>query len=163
MKRNDAGLRRPTGSIPPYMPRKELVLYVEDDDDNWEVAELRLSNDFDLIRASNDEEACRLLRERRGEIDMVLMDIELRGSQLNGVELTELLRGNELRRRSAIPSYARDLPLLSKPVVYLTAHGAHYTNAELRLSGADKVISKPIDFVDLSLALSELSQERTAF
>jgi CheY-like chemotaxis protein len=163
MKRNDASARRPIRSASTCVPRKELVLYVEDDDDNWEVAELRLSKSYDLIRASSDEQACHLLRERRGEIDLVLMDIELRGSQLNGVELTELLRGNPLRRHAPLPSYARDLPLLSKPVVFVTAHGARYTNAELRLSGADKVVSKPVDFADLALALGELSQERTAF
>lgn len=162
MKRNDANARRPVRPSLPHEPRKELVLYVEDDDDNWEIAELRLSKNFDLIRAVNDEQACRVLRDRRGEIDVVLMDIELRGSELNGVELTELLRGNELRNRSSLPAYARDLPPLSKPVVYVTAHGARYRGVELPLTGADKVISKPVDFIALSLTLFELSQERTA-
>jgi len=142
---------------------KELLLYVEDDDDNWEVAELRLRKNYDLLRASTDEQACRILRERRGEIHAVLMDIELRGSELNGVELTELLRGNPLPKDRVIPAYARNLPTISRPVVYVTAHGARYTSVQLMLSGADKVISKPVDFADLQLALSELLQDRTAF
>jgi CheY-like chemotaxis protein len=162
MKRNDANARRPVRPSLPYEPRKELVLYVEDDDDNWEIAELRLSKNFELIRAVNDEQACRLLRDRRGEIDVVLMDIELRGSELNGVELTEPMRGNELRSRSSLPAYARALAPLSKPVVYVTAHGARYGGVALSLTGADKVITKPVDFAALSLSLFELSQERTA-
>src|SRR4051812_16758177 len=90
MRPNDGGrgTRRP--SLADGI-RKELLLYVEDDDDNWEVAELRLSKSYDLVRAATDEQACRLIRERRAEIDVILMDIELRGSELNGFELTELL------------------------------------------------------------------------
>lgn len=148
-------------SLPPG-PRRELLLYVEDDDDNWEIAELRLSNAYDLIRAKSDEEACRILRERRGEIDVVLMDIELRGSVLNGVELTALLRGAPVAKHSNLPSYARDLPLLSKPVIYVTANGARYTGVQLMLSGADKVIAKPVNFLQLQIALSELLLERTS-
>ena len=113
---------------------RPALLYVEDDDDNWEVAELRLAKNYELLRASNDEEACRIIRERRNDIDVVLMDIELRGSELNGVELTELLRGNRLPNRAWLPAYARDLPALSKPIVYVTAHGTRYTSVQLMLA-----------------------------
>jgi len=163
MKRNDAGTRAQPRTGASTGVRRELLLYVEDDDDNWEVAELRLSKNYDLIRAANDEQACNLLRERRGDIDVILMDIELRGSQLNGIELTELLRGNKLANRPILPAYARDLPPVSKPIVYVTAHGARYTSGQLLLSGADKVIFKPVNFPDLQVALSELIQDRTAF
>lgn len=141
--------------------RRELLLYVEDDDDNWEVAEYRLSESYDIIRAANAEEACKIVRERRSEIDLILMDIELRGSDLNGVELTELLRGNSLPASKMVPAYARNLPPVSKPVIYVTAHGKRYTNVQLMLSGADKVIAKPVNFADLRNAVSELIQERT--
>lgn len=163
MKRNPPNQR---GSLRPSLaagPRKELLLYVEDDDDNWEIAELRLAKNYDLVRAATDEQACRLIRERKSEIDVILMDIELRGSELNGVELTELLRGNRLAGREYLPAYARDLPAVSKPVVYVTAHGARYTSVQLLLSGADKVITKPVNFSDLQLALTELLQGRSAF
>jgi len=143
--------------------RKELLLYVEDDDDNWEIAELRLGKKYDLIRAATDEQACRLIRERKSEIDVILMDIELRGSELNGVELTELMRGNRLTGRTHLPAFARDLPAISKPVVYVTAHGARYTSVQLLLSGADKIITKPVNFAELQVALAELMDERTAF
>lgn len=141
--------------------RRELLLYVEDNDDNWEVAQLRLGKAYDLLRASTDEEACRMIREHRGEIDVILMDIELMGSQLNGVELTQLLRGNPLPDGRPLPEFARGLPPLSKPVIYVTARGAHYPDTQLMRSGADKVISKPVDFMQLQMALSELVLERT--
>ncbi|HEY6880702.1 MAG TPA: response regulator [Polyangiales bacterium] len=140
--------------------RRDLILYVEDDDDNWEIAELRLAKRYDLLRAKTDEQACRVLRERHAEIDVILMDIELRGSELNGIELTELLRGNTLPDRGLLPSYARNLPSFSKPVIYVTAHGARFTRVQLMLSGADKVISKPVDFSELQTALSELLAAR---
>lgn len=146
---------------PSLTVRKELLLYVEDDDDNWEVAQYRLSDSYELIRAASAEETCRIVRERRGEIDLILMDIELRGSDLNGVELTELLRGNGLPPSKSVPTYARNLPPVSKPVIYVTAHGMRYTNAQLMLSGADKVISKPVNFAELRNAVSELIQDRT--
>lgn len=141
--------------------RRELILYVEDDDDNWEIAELRLRRGYDLVRARNDEEACRLMRERRGEISLILMDIELRGSELNGVELTELLRGNKLPARAHLPAYARNLPPITQPVVFVTAHGARFTRVQLMLSGADKVLTKPVDFAELQAVITELLPART--
>lgn len=50
---------------------------------------------------------------------------------------------------------------MSKPVIYVTAHGSRYTNVQLMLSGADKVITKPVNFADLCQAVSELIQDRT--
>jgi CheY-like chemotaxis protein len=153
MKRDSSGRGRDSLSAG---SSRERILYVEDDDDNWEIAELRLAKRYDLLRAQNDEQACRILRERHREIDVILMDIELRGSELNGIELTELLRGNTLPERTLLPSYARNLPTISKPVLYVTAHGARFTRVRLLLSGADRVISKPVDFADLQVALREL-------
>jgi len=163
MKRHRESVPLDRKASVPQVARKELLLYVEDDQDNWEVAELRLAKNYDLLHASNDEEACRIIRERWQEIDVVLMDIELRGSELNGVELTELLRGNRLPDRAWLPAYARDLPALSKPIVFVTAHGTRYTSVQLMLSGANRVITKPVNFPDLHKAISELLSERTSY
>lgn len=133
---------------------RDLVLYVEDNDDNWHVAKLRLSDGYELVRAADAREACRVIRARGAELSAVLMDIELRGSDLNGLELTELLRGK--RPRATAPEFARDLPALSAPIIFVTAHGAKYTDATLLSAGGDKVISKPVDFGALSLALTQL-------
>ena len=134
--------------------RRDLVLYVEDNDDNWHVAKLRLSDGYELVRAVDAREACRVLRARGAELSAVLMDIELRGSDLNGLELTELLRGK--RPRATAPEFARDLPTLAAPIIFVTAHGAKYTDATLLAAGGEKVIAKPVDFGALSLALTQL-------
>jgi CheY-like chemotaxis protein len=130
------------------------LLYVEDDDENWQVAELRLSEEFDLIRAPNSREACRIVKESAGELMGILMDIELRGSELNGIELTELFRGK--RPNKPLPDYATGLPTFTQPIIFVTAHGARYSDVELMLFGADRVIPKPVNFNALSLALQSM-------
>lgn len=151
------------GSEPAPAPRAQaarpIILYVEDEDQNWDVAKLRLADAFVLLRASTAEDACRTLRERGPELSAILMDIELRGSELNGVELTELFRG-KLPRRD-LPSYARGLPVVTKPIIFVTAHGARYTDVELMLFGADRVIQKPVNFAALNLALAGIQLTET--
>lgn len=138
---------------------RDLLLYVEDDDANWEVALLRLSANYELMRAQNAEEACAAIRDRGAEIQLILMDIELRGSDLSGVELTKLLRGDAAS--SATPSYARNLRPISKPIVFVTAHSAKHTRVQLLLAGAEQVIAKPVNFPELQEAIFELTGERT--
>jgi CheY-like chemotaxis protein len=139
-------------SIRPEM--RDAILYVEDDDENWDVAEYRLSRAYNMLRAPTSERACHWIRERGSSISLILMDIELRGSELNGTELTELFRGRQLRR--PLPDYAHNLPLVTKPIIFVTAHGARYSDVELMLFGADMVIAKPVNFAALNLALTSL-------
>ena len=150
--KNEPGLGGP-GNV-----HREQVLYVEDDDSNWRVAELRLSQGYDLMRASTCEQACRVVQLRGPQLAAILMDIELRGSELNGIELTELFRGKRLARE--LPAYARNLPAVTQPIIFVTAHGARYTDVQLMLFGADKVVLKPVDFGALSLAVSALQLAR---
>jgi CheY-like chemotaxis protein len=134
--------------------RRDLVLYVEDNDDNWHIAQLRLGDGYELVRAATAREACALLIARGPEFAAVLMDIELRGSELNGVEIVELLRGK--RPRASAPDFARQLPAIAAPIIFVTAHGAKYGDDLLLAAGGDKVIAKPVDFGALSLALTHL-------
>lgn len=141
--------------------RRELLLYVEDDESNWHVAELRLSQGYQLLRAATAEEACRALQQRGSELSAILMDIELRGSELNGMELTKLIRGR--RAELQVPPYAKEVPTLPHtPIIFVTAHGAKYSDAHLMLAGGNKVISKPVDFGALSIALTQLHLARAA-
>ncbi|MDB4990866.1 MAG: hypothetical protein JWN04_6044 [Myxococcaceae bacterium] len=130
------------------------LLYVEDDDENWHVAELRLSEEFDLVRAQNSREACRIVKESAGDLMAIMMDIELRGSELNGIELTELFRGK--RPNKVLPEYTKGVPTYTNPIIFVTAHGARYSDVELMLFGADRVIPKPVNFSALSLALQSI-------
>ena len=153
--KNEPGLGGP-GNV-----HREQVLYVEDDDSNWRVAELRLSQGYDLMRASGSEQCCRIVQQKGAQLAAILMDIELRGSELNGVELTKLIRGK--RGEIDVPAYARDVPtLLNVPIIFVTAHGAKYSDAQLMLAGGDKVIGKPVDFGALSVALTQLHLARGA-
>jgi CheY-like chemotaxis protein len=146
-----------TSSLRPPV-RREVLLYVEDDDDNWRVAQLRLSEGYELIRARNAAEACRALEYRGTELSAILMDIELRGSDLDGVQLTQLVRGKA--PRGTLPAYARGVSALNTPIIFVTAHGAKYGDTQLILAGGDKVISKPIDFGALNLAITQLHLSR---
>ena len=134
------------------------LLYVEDNDENWHVTELRLGRSYDLVRAADDEAACRILSQTE-ELYAILMDIELRGSQLNGIDLTKLLRGT--LPAAQCPAYARTVPRLDVPVFFVTAHGGTaYSRDELLAVGANDVLLKPVDFTKLTLALTSLHVNR---
>ncbi|MEY4508530.1 MAG: Response regulator receiver domain [Pseudomonadota bacterium] len=146
----------------PRVLKREQILYVEDEDSNWRVAELRLSNGYDLRRAESSEAACRILKHSGTELSAILMDIELRGSELNGVELAMLIRGKRAEL-AQVPAYARDVPTLAQTaIIFVTAHGGRYTDAQLLAAGGDKVIPKPVDFGALSVALTQLHLSRAA-
>lgn len=146
---------RTSDRITSHRPRTEsqrLVLYVEDDRDNREVASARLDKNYDLLLADDDREACEVLCKKGTDLALVLMDIELKGSRLNGIDLTRLIRG-KLDSRS-IPSYAKSVPQLRVPILFVTAYGRNYNRAELLLAGGDDVIQKPVDFIELHAAMT---------
>jgi CheY-like chemotaxis protein len=129
-----------------------LVLYVEDDAENWNATQLRLEGRYRLIRAATDAEACEAVRRHRNELFAILMDIELKGSKLNGVELTKLFRGKA--DVASLPPYARDDLRINCPIVFVTAYGARYPETDLLAMGGNKLVEKPVDFVKLTLALA---------
>ena len=136
-------------SIPP----RRLVLYVEDNDDNWSVAEMRLSSVYRLIRAANDREACALLTQHAEELYIVLMDVELQGSRLDGIALTKLLRGK--LPAEELPDYARSVKPSDVPVVFVTAYHAAF-GAALQQAGGTLVVPKPVEFRHLIRELTSM-------
>lgn len=138
---------------------RELLLYVEDEPENREVAALRLRRSYDLLLAPDDVTACELLRTRGHELAAVLMDIQLKGSVLDGIQLTRLVRGT--LPAAEVPPHARGMPVLARlPIVFVTAYGARYTEAELVAAGGSKLVSKPVNFGELMLALVDLHLSR---
>src|SRR5689334_19599864 len=121
-----------SGSKPASAPLP-AVLYVEDEDDNWTVTELRLGKRYRLFRAANDREACDLIRRLGSQLTAVLMDIQLQGSKLDGVQLTQLFRGK--LPGHDLPEYARGLPTQNVPIVFVTAYGSRYPEAQLMQAG----------------------------
>jgi CheY-like chemotaxis protein len=145
----------PTGARPPArdLGRRDLVLYVEDEQSNRQVAQMRLGRDYELLLASTDREACDLVRARGSELYAVLMDIELKNSRLNGIELTKLLRGR--LSLDQVPDFGRDLPPLPLvPILFVSAYGGRYREEELLSVGGNKLISKPVNFVELNNAMT---------
>lgn len=143
-------------------PRRR-ILYVEDDFDIWRVAQLKLKSKYDLVHAPTDRDACQQLTDQRDGFHAVLMDIDLRGSTLDGLQLLKLMRG-VLDPRD-MPDYARSVPVTQTPVIVLSASVGAYKEQDLVDLGASRALSKPIDFVDLTLTLTQLNlqQARRSF
>ena len=62
---------------------KRKLLYVEDDSISWLAAEASLEGKYSMFRARNAREAFGLLKDH--SFDIVLMDVQLRNSELDGV------------------------------------------------------------------------------
>lgn len=126
------------------------ILYVEDEDLNWEVTLARLEHRYQLVRAKDAREAFELLKHN--EFEGILMDIQLHGSDMSGIEITEVIRG---LYRGVPPGYARNFkPLIDTPILFVTAYTARYSRDELIQSGGNDLIAKPVDFTHLSLSLA---------
>ncbi len=162
-------LRKPESASGPGAPagapagapvvRRSLgaVLYIEDDDANWDVAKMRLGNRYMLTRAKDAEQACRFISSFHQNLDAVLMDIQLQGSSMDGVTLTKLLRGT--LPRTGLPDYARDVPVIRIPIVFVSANTGRFNDEELLKAGGSLVVPKPVDFVKLTLGLTQLTLE----
>lgn len=135
-------------------PRRR-ILYVEDDADIWQVTKYKLRAKYDLVHAANDREACRLLTEQGDTFHAVLMDIELKGSALNGVQLVRVLRGSTPAEQ--LPEYARSITPSHVPVIMLSAYVGAYKEDDLLAAGADRALEKPVDFVELTMTLTQLN------
>lgn len=133
---------------------KRTILYIEDEDENRNVAMLRLKKNYNLLLASNSKEACAILTTQAAVIEAILMDIELQGSELDGIMLTQLIRGTLPKHR--IPQYAKSVPVLKIPILFVTAHGDRYSEDFLIQAGGNQLIRKPVDFVQLSMSLTRI-------
>lgn len=133
---------------------KPVLLYVDDEEENQKVAKLRLKKDYDLLLASSSSEACELIANNAKRIEAILMDIELQGSELDGIRLTKLIRGT--LAPSELPEYGRRVPVLDIPIVFVTAYGDRYSEEELLAAGGNQIIRKPVDFLQLTMALTQI-------
>jgi CheY-like chemotaxis protein len=128
------------------------ILYVEDEDPNWEVTELHLRGKYSLRRARNSSEAFTLLA--KVEFDLILLDIQLGGSEYDGIELCKIIKR---RPGTRLPPGAMALRCDHIPVVFVTAYASRYDKATLLQAGADEVVTKPVDYTRLLLVSSRLA------
>lgn len=131
------------------------VLYVEDESENWEVTELRLRERFKLLWARNDREACEIVRHQSNDLYAILMDIQLKGATLDGIQLTRLFRGTLPSHQR--PAYAAGIAAVDTPILFVTAYGNRYSEQELLEVGGSHFLTKPVDFVKLMLALAKFN------
>lgn len=124
------------------------LLYVEDEDTNWEVTLLNLRSRYDIARARTAQEAVALLKSRK--FHAILMDIQLSNSDLDGIELTALIRG----KARNVPDYAQGMTPSVVPIIFMTAYAARYSRDDLLKLGGDEMVTKPVDFTHLGLCLS---------
>jgi len=158
MKRFHPGSAPDLDSRPPQPKRR--VLYVEDDPGNREVAKLRLDKKYDIVFATNDREACEAFVRYGKDLSVILMDIELKGSLLNGIDLTRLARGRLPAERR--PPFAEAVGPIDVPILFLSAGGAIHSRAELLKAGGDDLIDKPVDFVALHTTITRVYLQRLA-
>ena len=137
-------------STSPDMP---LVLYVEDEDDNFVIAQLRLRGRFRVLRAATDEEACDMVRRYGPQLRAVLMDLQLRGAELDGNQLMRLFLGQPVL--APLPPFAQGLPRVNAPVFVVTAYGATLP-AGVEVPEAVSFFSKPVDYTYLIKVLQSL-------
>lgn len=110
------------------------ILYVDDDADIREIAEMALTLDsnFDVRLAGSGAEALQLAREWRP--DLILLDVMM--PEMDGPQVLEILRG--------------DRDLCKIPVVFITARTQRQEVAMLKALGARSVFAKPFDPMTLS-------------
>jgi CheY-like chemotaxis protein len=141
-----------TPSVGLRQSKQLAILYVEDDDTNWAVTELALEEKYSLVRAKTARKAFELLGAQ--SFDAILMDIELAGSELNGIEIVQIIKGNY---PSAPPTWANVPARCTElPIVFMTAYNARYSRDELLAVGGSELIAKPVNFTKLALALTRL-------
>jgi len=140
-------LERPAAQKAPNAPLAR-ILYVEDEDANWEVTALQLRGKYLLTRASTSTEALSLLARER--FDLILLDIQLSGSELDGIQICRALRSRQ-PHHGAAPAVPLDTP-----IVFVTAYSARYDKQTLLDAGADDVVTKPVDYTRLLLVSSRL-------
>jgi CheY-like chemotaxis protein len=132
------------------LPPRPTVLHIEDDDDLWKLVHRRLGQEWELVRASSDVEACVLMRDLGPSIACVLTDLNLGGSALSGVELIRLIRGSLPGPKT--PSWARELRISPQvPIIVTTGSDPHLSQATQ--AGATRVLLKPFAFPALQDAL----------
>ncbi len=131
---------------------KKVILYVEDDPANQRLACCRLECKYRVLLAGNDRTACDILTTGEENLHVILMDIELKDSKLNGIELCKLIRGMLPER--TLPIYARDIKKSKVTIILVTAFANEHLNGNMQAAGVSYVINKPVNFVELELAIS---------
>jgi len=129
------------------------ILVVEDDAMNAKLFQLILARKAGYQVEVTEDPALVFERARSGTIDLIIMDVSLSNSELDGKPVD----GLEISRR-----LKRDTATAKIPILLATAHAMKGSRESfLRASGADDYISKPIVSADeLIQRIQTLIQKR---
>lgn len=105
---------------------KPLILVVEDDIFNQQAIKMFIRISYDAIVTDSSEGAIEIMKNNK--VDLVLMDISIRGS-MNGLELTKEFK--------ATKEYS------NIPVIAITAHAFESDRKNALKAGCDDFLSKP--------------------
>jgi len=112
--------------------QKGTILYVEDNPDNrMLVRRILLSEDYNLLEATNAAEALETLKTTKP--DLILMDINM--PDMDGYTLTAKIK--------TMPGFEK------MPILALTANVMRGDKEKVLEAGCDGYIQKPIDFDEL--------------
>jgi len=104
---------------------KHLILIVDDNKDNRDIAKLFLRSDlYEFLECANGEDAVSAVLNHK--IDLILMDIRM--PIMNGYEATQKIREYNL----------------NVPIVFCTANDSKEALDKAMSSGGDEFITKPI-------------------
>ncbi len=132
---------------------RAVVLYVDVDDQSWDVASEGLRRGYRLLRARGDREACALIRQYAEDLVAVMLDVDLPGSVLDGILLTRILRGRVPAQ--AMPPFARDLPAIDAPILLVTGSPDDYSESEVLRYGGDRLLLKPLRLARVTMAVTD--------
>ena len=96
--------------------------------------------------AADGQQAVQLLRNRPGDFDAVLMDVQM--PVMDGLTATRLIRG--------------ELDLTDLPIIAFTAGVRDEQQSVARAAGANDVLAKPMDLDQMAIVLARWIQPRAA-
>jgi CheY-like chemotaxis protein len=107
------------------MGEKQTILIAEDIDNNYDLLNIILRKDYNLVRAVNGIEAVRLFSEVNP--DIILMDMKM--PEMGGLDATRLIR----------------MQSQTVPIIAVTAFAFESDREVAIKAGCDDFLSKPID------------------
>ncbi len=125
------------------------VLIIDDEKDiRMMIGDILQDNQYNVLEADNAENALKIIKENE-QIDLVILDIWLEGSQMDGIEILKKIK----KKNKTIP------------VIMISGHGNIETAVEAIKIGAYDYIEKPFQYdrlllvVSRALEASELKKE----
>lgn len=122
------------------------VLVVDDNTDLLSYITISLQDDYNVITATNGNEALNILADEEKTIDVVVSDVMMPG--INGFELTKRIKN--------------DINLSHIPVILLTAKALEEDQLEGLQMGASDYITKPFNIDILRLRINAWMERRQA-